>query len=81
MMIQVGVNKLKTLSYHIDMHIVNNCSVLIMRHCVIVVHIDALMTSESGVDSLMISQSFAAMALESYELTGFQNNNPNDVQC
>ena len=81
MMIQVSVNKLKTLSYHIGMHILNTCSVLIMPNCVIVVHIDALMTSQSGVNILMISHSFAAMALESSELTGFQKNNPNDVQC
>ena len=77
MMIQVGVNKLNTLSYHISMHILNTCSVLIMPHCVIVVHIDALMTSQSGVDILIISQSFAAMALES----GMEPMHPNDVSC
>ena len=81
MMILVGVNKLNTLSYHIDMHILNTCNVLIILHCVIVVHIDSLMTPQSGVDILMISHPFVAMALESSELTGFQNNNPNDVQC
>ena len=77
MMIQVGVNKLKALSYHIGMHILNTCSVLIMLHCVIVFHIDALMTSQSGVDILMISQSFAAMDLES----GMGPMHPNDVSC
>ena len=77
MMIQVGVNKLKTLSYHIGMHILNTCSFLIMSHCVIVVQIDSLMTSQSGVDILMISQSFVAMDLES----GMGPMHPNDVSC
>ena len=48
-----------------------------MPHCVIVVHIDSLMTSQSGVDILMISQSFAAMDLES----GMGPMHPNDVSC
>ena len=77
MMIHVGVNKLKRFSYHISTHILNIFSALIMLHCVIFVHIDALMTSQSGVDILLISQSFAAMALES----GMGPMHPNDVSC
>ena len=77
MMILVGVNKLKKLSYHIDMHILNTCTILIMPHCVIVVHIDSLMTSQSDVDILIISQPFAAMYLES----GMGPMHRNNVSC
>ena len=48
-----------------------------MPHCVIVVHIDSLMTSQNCVDILMISQSFVVMFLES----GMGPMHPNDVSC